>query len=195
MVGPRITARVNPTIHQIDDILDLTAKDMKQLTTKIDARFRANERELFSTEGSSGGVKWRPLKAATLAAKKRRAAGVRGIRKRGFSIPLASTSLKIMQRTGELRKGLTRKSHPDHVVRWVLSAGVTTISIGVKSPLPVYHGAVRGRARNSKLPRRSVFQMKPRQRRGYYEFIFERFDLKRRQWHRAMRVTVAKRAA
>jgi len=168
MVGPRITARVNPAINQIDDILDLTVSDMKQLTALVDALFVKNEKRLFTTEGSSGGVKWKKLKKATRDAKKR-----------------AGLSQKIMQRTGELRKGLSVKGHPDHVAKWFGLGDKARIQIGVRNILPVYHGAVRGRRKNPRLPRRSVFQMKPRQRKGYHAILFKRFDLKRKQWQRA----------
>jgi len=171
MVTPRITSRVNPAIKQLDDILKLTFSDMTKLTADMDTLFVKNERRLFDTEGASGGVKWKKLKKATRDAKKRR-----------------GQSLKIMQRTGELRKGLSVKTHPDHVAKWSMAGSRhARIRIGVQSILPVYHGAVRGRRKNPKLPRRSVFQMKPAQRRGYYKILFKRFDLKRKQWQRAMR--------
>ncbi len=187
MVGPTITAAVNPAMSKLHKILELNRDDMKKMTVSMDTLFVKNEKRLFATEGSSGGVKWKKLKPETLKAKKRRATGVRKIKRRGFSIPLTGTSLKIMQRTGRLRKGLSVKKDPDHVVRFSLVSRSAWIGIGVKSILPVYHGAVRGRRKNPKLPRRSVFQMKPQQRRGYYQVLFKRFDLKRKQWMRSIR--------
>ncbi len=169
MVGPRITARANPRIKEIGKLLDLDAGDMRAMTTKMDMLFRKNEKRLFATEGSSGGVKWKPLKKATLDAKKRK-----------------GLSSKIMQRTGRLRKGLTAKGHGDHIAKWSGLGSKARIKIGVQSILPVYHGAVRGRRKNPKLPRRSVFQMTIKQRRGYYQVLFNRFDLKRKRFMRAL---------
>ncbi len=186
MVGPRITATANPAIHQIDDIIDLTVNDMKKLTAAVDSLFVKNEKRLFSTEGASGGLKWKPLKKATLDAKKRSRSARSKIKKRASGAPLRpAVSLKIMQRTGELRKGLSTKGHPDHVAKWANLGSNAIIGIGVRNILPVYHGAVRGRRKNPRLPRRSVFQMKPQQRKGYYAILFKRFDLKRKQWQRA----------
>ena len=150
MVGPRITARANPKITALSEVLELSVANMNTMTASVDKQFRVNEKRLFATEGGSGGQKWKPLKKATKDAKKR-----------------LGLSSRIMQRTGNLRKGLTQKNHPDHVARHANKQ----IKVGVQSPLPVYHGAVRSIPKNPRLPRRSVFQMTAPQRRGYYKIV------------------------
>ncbi len=168
MVGPTITAAVNPAMSELHKIVELNRDDMKKLTVSMDTLFVKNEKRLFATEGSSGGPKWKPLNKKYAKAKRSK----------------PGVSNKIMQASGRLRKGLSVKGDKDHVAR---AMGLTAIGLGVKNILPVYHGAVRGRRKNPKLPRRSVFQMKPKQRRGYYQILFKRLDLKHKQWMRSIR--------
>ena len=165
MVGPRIGAAANPRIHELHKVLEMTVRDMTEMTKGIDQKFRANEKRLFATEGSSGGQKWPAL------SKKYAKAKLKQVGRR-----------RIMQRSGRLRKGLTIKGHPDHVARH--SSG--RVKIGVKSALPAHHGSVAGR-QNPRLPKRDVFQMTGRQRRQYYDVVFDRFATKRKQFERAMR--------
>lgn len=149
MVGPRITARANPRIRSLAEVFELTIADMNRVTGQVDRQFVANEKRLFATEGSSGGKKWKPLSPKSAKAKRRRYPG-----------------RKIMQRTGQLRKGLTTKSHPDHVARHANNK----IKIGVRNPVAAYHGAVRGLG-NPRLPVRNVMQMTVKQRRMYYRTV------------------------
>ena len=159
---------MNPELSKLGKIVIMNRDDMKKMTFSMDTLFIKNERRLFATEGSSGGVKWKKLSKAYSKAKR--------------SDPKRSN--KIMQSSGRLRRGLAVKGDKDHVAR---SIGLTAMVFGVKNILPVYHGAVRGSRKNPKLPRRSVFQMKPKQRRGYYQILFRRFELKRKQFMRTLR--------
>lgn len=98
------------------------------------------EKELFRTEGSSGGRKWRALKPATIARK----------RKKG-------QPLNILEATGDLRRSLTRanaKGSFMRVSRHGLEAG-TTLNYGSIH----YHGSPK-----TKLPRRRPVMLTPAQR-------------------------------
>ena len=181
MVGPRITATVNPEIKHLSEVFKLDARDMKRMTTSVDRKFRENERRQFSSEGSSGGRKWKRLAKSTLDAKKRARGGRRRAKARvglgadvtgqaAASLLAGPISLKIMQRTGKLRKGLTQKSHPDHVANFSITQAGAFIRIGVKNVIAAYHGAVKGQ-RNPRLPKRNVMQMTQNQRRRYYGIV------------------------
>lgn len=76
---------------------------------------------------------------------------------------------KIMQRTGELRRGLAQKG-ADHIARHSLTTAGAHIRIGVANRLAAYHGAVKGR-RNPRLPKRNVMQMTTKQRRRYFRIV------------------------
>ncbi len=174
MVGPRITAMANPNmIKSFDEAMKLTVADMKKMTAKVDTLFVRTEKRLFATEGASGGRPWKKLKKATRDAKRR-----------------AGLSKKIMQRTGELRRGLTVKGHPDHVAKWANLGSDARIEMGVQSILPVYHGAVRGQ-RNPRLPRRSVFQITAPQRRAYFQVVTDQLVSKLRRGLRFMKTNAA----
>jgi len=153
MVGPRITARANPRIKSLEEVFQLNGRDMKTMATRVDMKFRENEKRLFKTEGRSGGRKWKRLNPAYAKAK-RKAVGAK----------------KIMQRTGRLRKGLTQKSHPDHLVRWSITSAGAFIRLGVSNPVAAWHGAVKGR-QNPRLPKRDVFQVTAKQRRRYFRIL------------------------
>lgn len=165
MVGPHITATVNPRIDDIRKVVEMTRGDLSKMTTQMDILFRKNEKRLFNTEGSSGGRKWPKLSPRYKKQKRKKFPG-----------------RKIMVATGRLRKGLTVKSHPDHIARHTKDS----IKIGVANVLPAYHGSVKGR-KNPRLPKRDVFQMTPKQRRSYYRVLFDRYELKRKQFMLALR--------
>ena len=198
MVGPRITAHVDPNLPQLmEEALKMKTSDLKAMSLQMDRIFRKNERALFASEGSSGGSKWPDLKPATLRAKKGLRAAQKAIRKRGFKIPVGSTSLKIMQRSGELKRGLTTMSHPDHVVRVHNSVFAQRIGLGTTNILAKYHGGLEGGAgMNTRLPRRNVLQMTVKQRDEYDGVLLAWFKERAKQFDARMaRGKAAARAA
>ena len=152
MVGPRITAHVDPNLPQLmEEALKMKTSDLKKMSVQMDRVFVKNEKRLFASEGSSGGSKWKPLSAAYAKAKKKRFPGA-----------------KIMQRSRTLKRGLTVLSHPDHVVRIHNSVFRQSIGLGTTNIVAKYHGALKGGAgMNTRLPRRNVLQMTTKQRDEY----------------------------
>ena len=174
MVGPRITAMANPRMKKsFKEAMEMTVRDMKRMTTQVDRRFRENEKRLFASEGRSGGRAWKRLSPAYAKAK-RKAVGSR----------------KIMQRTGTLRRGLTQKSHPDHIARFVGTKD-GRIKVGVQNIVAAYHGAAKGR-QNPRLPKRNVMQMTAKQRRRYFRIVSD--YLVNIKWKRGFRFLKAEAA-
>ena len=89
---------VNPRIRKLRDAWNLTRREAALVAEAMDKPFRKQQKELFQTEGRSGGRKWKKLKKATVERK----------RKKGLD-------LRILHATRDLKRGLSTKAHPDHV--------------------------------------------------------------------------------
>jgi len=171
----------------------LKARDMKTMLSKVDTLFRKREKSLFATEGGSGGKKWARLAPSTIAVKKR----LRGRRRRAQArisvgadvtgqagIVSGPVSMKVMQRYGKLRKGLTDKGHGDHISRYILGTNAR-IQVGVRNSVAAKHGAG-GRYSPKKI--RNTMQMTTKQRRKYWRIVSDYLtDIKLQRKLRAMR--------
>lgn len=138
------SVEVNPRIKTAAQALQLNGADMRRMAHGVDMKFREQERKLFATEGASGGKRWAPLSRAYKKQKDRKY-GKR----------------KIMSRKGTLRKGLTQRSHPDHILLWGTKPSPFVV-FGTQNRVGAYHikpkGDVSNPFYNRNLPDRDVMQ-------------------------------------
>ena len=155
-------------------------RDMDRMLRKLDMIFRKYERRLFSTEGASGGRKWKALSPAYAKWKRRHA--------RGRKI------MVLGKREGKsLRKSLTMVGG-DHTARWTISltGGIPTFFLGTQDILAAWHinPAVLGivnDAYNPNMPHRDTLQMKPAQRNELLKVLSDYYTkVIMPRFHRAM---------
>lgn len=157
----RFNASVNPRIKDLTEVMKLDAKDMQRMLKTVDAAFRINMRQQFSTEGRSGGEAWPPLSPKYKAWKQKRFG-----RK------------KIMQRTGRLRRSLAFQG-ADHVRR-AFTVPRARLVMGTRVNYAAFH--IPGVLKNRNLPDRDPLQHTDRQERVYRRMVSDyliNFKLKR----------------
>lgn len=143
----RVTGRtrVNRRITALRDLAKLTVEDMRAMTGRVDQQFRTNERRLFSTEGDSGGPRWKKL-TPKYKKRKERLVGRR----------------KIMVFSGRTRKAATRAGG-EHVAEFSVRPAIIKVGVrGRAAELGGYH-------RNT----RDIIQMTRRQARGLHSKVRE----------------------
>lgn len=149
---------VNPAIFRVKDILVINQKDMNKMAKRVDIKFRANERRLFSTQGSSGGRRWKPLNPGYRKWKRKKRPG-----------------RKIMTFDGKLRDSLTKKGFL-HVAIGFMKRGLFGrkgfIQVGTHDIKAAWHGPP-NRLKNSILPTRDVLQQTPQQIDQYRQEIWK----------------------
>jgi hypothetical protein len=149
----RFTVSTPPRIRSVADAFALSKADMDTLVDAADVQFTRNEKRLFSTEGSSGGDKWPPLKRPRSPKKYRRK--------------------KIMQRTGVLRKSLVNRNDPLHVAFGVLKPRAA-ITLGTNDTKAAYHIDA-SPLKNPNLPQRDTLQQTERQENRYLKIYADYF--------------------
>ncbi len=145
---------VNPAIRRVKDILVLNQKDMNTMARRVDIKFRPNERKLFSTQGASGGRRWKPLSPAYKKWKRKKRPG-----------------RKIMTFDGKLRDSLTKKGFL-HVAIGFLRRNKGFIQVGTHDIKAAWHGPP-NRLKNPVLPTRDVLQQTPAQIDQYRQEIWK----------------------
>jgi len=167
----------NPRIKDLEKAFLLFPRDMKTMLKSVDSMFRDREKQLFRTEGGSGGRRWPKLAASTLKTKRRLRSGVARARQTTAlgadvtgqaGLVVGPVSLKVMQRYGRLRKGLTQRKHGDHVARYELSVFGAWLKLGTKNIVAAYYGAGK-KYRPKKI--RNVMQMTENTRRKYFRVV------------------------
>lgn len=191
MVKGKVT--VNPRLVELTKMLDLTAQDYGPMVRDVDKLFRANERELFASEGASGGKKWVGLTPEYAEHKARVLTGMRELKRRskaslwslarevavGRKKPRIGSSGKVMTLTGNLRDSYTQEGHQQHLAEF--DAAKRTLSVGTKNPLARYHqeaSSRRGHGGFRRFISRDTIQQTAAQIESYRLAIAARLKLK-----------------
>jgi hypothetical protein len=162
----RMVSQVNPRLREsIRAATVWQLAEVQAVARKIDAAFKKHERQLFSSEGAFGGMKWAPLAPATLRAKAGLQLGTRIKSRRAIF-----ASKKIMQRTGLLRKSLSQGG-----LLHVLNLGAVPrafVEFGTAVDYAAHH--IIG-PHNKRQPKheRDVMQHRPEQERKYTDIATE----------------------
>jgi hypothetical protein len=147
---------VNASLPRLHEALDLTEAAIKDAATVADVEYRAQEKQLWATEGGSGGDPWAPLSPAYLAWKqgrqKRDRAKNRSLKAAGAK-PRPAMSTRILVQFGRMRDAFSTQD-PEHISEGVTTATGAKINLGATGP-SWYTAHVTG---NDKLPKRDMQQ-------------------------------------
>ncbi len=157
----KIDKTVSRKVRTLPELMALDMDDMKTIEGWIDTRFRKNESRQFATEGASGGRKWPKLSARYKKAKQAKRKRV-GRATRGNVV----LRKKLMQLTGELRAGLVKRGHADHV-RFSFLQPRPTVVVGTKNIKAKWHGPIDKRGKPGVVPVRDVLQFTNEQYKGF----------------------------
>lgn len=160
-------------------LLTLQPSELDAMAFAIDDGFRANERKLFQTEGSSGGGRWAPLSPAyayrkdllfgkarrTAAKRAREVAQLPEIYRKGAQKGTGLAQNKILQLTGTMKRSLTERG-PEHVAEWRQTAGRTIVTVGTRNEVAAYHLEI-----DTHRPIRDPIKMTKDQRQGLVEIM------------------------
>ena len=151
-----ISSQVNPQLLKtLGQAASMQPAEMKVILSQVDFRFREDEKQQFSSEGSSGGAKWQALSPRYAAWKKRKYPG-----------------RKIMSLTGKTRKSLTTKGS-GHVAKYILKP-YPVVEVGTSVKTAAYHiDHPKNDLYNPRMPNRDTLQITAQQDRKYTQIITE----------------------
>jgi len=109
-------------VKGLSEVLTLSMSAVKDVSDGVGVVFRKQQKTLFATEGSSGGIKWTRLSERYRRWKKKR-----------------FPRKKILTLSGKMKKGLTSKSDPKHVNCAFASKKGFIVIVGVQSKIAGYH--------------------------------------------------------
>lgn len=166
----RATVTQNPRIRSIQDIASVDGLFMRTCLVKVDQKFRDNESKLFTSEGSSGGSRWRALSPEYA----RRKAGMRRrdlveskrFKTAGLHRRPAIAGRTILVLGGGLRESLRSPSNPDHIAQ----VEGRTLVVGTS-----YELANRHFEGGPNLPRRNPIQHTAGQKLAYLGIVRDEF--------------------
>lgn len=194
----RVRGKLNPALDPRNRVMSLresfrlTSPEAKDILRSLDSLFVREEKKLFSSEGSSGGSKWKALDPAYAKQKKRALGGaLRQMRSENRSIgrmtgrrprtPSLKSANKILQFTGEMADSFRKLKHPDHVATFSLRPRIL-FKLGSRNELAQYHAEGR-----PPMPRRDPLQMTGGTRSKYFKLAQRGFEQKLRRVMRAMK--------
>jgi hypothetical protein len=129
---------LNPHIKTLHQALDLTPDAVSSAAQAADSVYRAQEKQLFATEGASGGQPWKKLSPIYAERKRRLVEGAKAFnqelkRRRGSPrrVPAISTSILVL--IGDMRTAFSTQSG-GHVVEYFKSARGWLIQLGARGP-------------------------------------------------------------
>jgi len=100
----------------------IKALELGRTLNKLLPKLRKHNRQLFSAEESPTGERWAPLARSTIRRRKN-----------------ATSSSKILVRTGRLKASLTSPNSPDNVANIVNSSSKATLFWGSRVPYSKFH--------------------------------------------------------
>jgi hypothetical protein len=184
-----IHSRLSRDIKQLHELVEISGNDAAKIIRGFDARFRANEKALFASEGSSGGGKWQALSSRYAKRKTR-------WRRTGHSVNIHRgargkvVGRKIMQLTGRGRKSLATKNS-DHIAGSVRQRWSVRFYVGSRVRYLAYHidpakAGGQNPVWNPRMSHRDTLQHTAAQIAGYYDFIRNTMAIKNARIVRAM---------
>lgn len=177
-MASRVRWAINDRIRQLPDLLRLDQKAADLVVRAVDPVFRKQEADLFKTEGTSGGERWKQWSEAyklRREAWRRRRTSLRKKRKadinqlpahyqKGAKLPSIGED-KILQLSGDMKHRFTQTG-PKHIAEASECEGRWIASFGAESEIAKYH--IEG---GPHLPIRNPIQRTPAQVRELLEAV------------------------